>query len=94
MSSSDPSYVSTVSNVKWPPSAALEWTLVELLKPALKHGGTSELKCKYCGKEMKISSVTRLREHYVNEKLKAICPKVPRDIMEELQSQLLGSLSS
>ncbi len=36
----------------WPPSKALEWTIIECVSLLVKHGKFWELRCKFCAKKV------------------------------------------
>ncbi len=59
------SFVFKKQSIPWPPSKAQEWTFVECVTPFAKHGNSWELKCNFCAKEFKATSITRIRKHFL-----------------------------
>jgi hypothetical protein len=70
----------------WPPSKALEWSIIDL---PMKHGKFWELRCKFCVKEFKATLITRMKAHFLgilnNMKL---CSIIPQKVLEPLKEQV------
>jgi len=76
----------------WPPSKALEWSVIDLIT---KHGNFWELRCKFCVKEFKATLITKMKAHFLrisnNVKLCSIIPTKGFGTIKRISSKIFLS---
>jgi hypothetical protein len=75
-----PTIVSKKQTIPQPPFKTLEWTFVEFITPPIKHGNSCELKCKFCAKLFKTTSIARIKKHFLGTSISIVLGNSTRNL--------------